>query len=96
MIIYTDNLKTIIRQYDGLVLTRKEYISDFKNELLELQKQAVVIKEIFNHIKEDVDKKEELANKMQDLQDKYGDLSSYVNDIQNTTQNASEILEDMQ
>jgi hypothetical protein len=33
---------------------------------------------------------------MQDLQDKYGDLSSYVNDIQNTTQNASEILEDMQ
>ena len=96
IIIYTDRLKTIIRQYDGLVLTRKEYVSEFKDELLELQKQAVVIKEIFNHIKEDVDKKEELANKMQDLQDKYGDLSSYVNDIQNTTQNASEILEDMQ
>lgn len=96
MIIYTDNLKTIIRQYDGLVLTRKEYISDFKNELLELQEQAVIIKEIFNHIKKNIGEKNELVNKMEDLKDRYGDLNNYLNDIQNTTQNASEILEDMQ
>jgi len=73
---HLDTLKTYIRNYNPIVLSKKDFLSDVWNDILEIQGNSKVSSSLLDKINSDIKLKEEIIEKLEKLEDDYNDLDS--------------------
>ena len=74
-----DAIKSILRNYNTFIFTKKDYISELYEELIKLKQSEWEARELLEKIFKIFEEKEKVIEKLEKLEDNYDDLENKLN-----------------